>query len=250
MQIPTTDLSDCYTPLLTEMGRENILLQKNPRLRKSWRIEKRGREWRLVVPPALAEAPAPVFQTLLEWAKIHKGSNLQKSRLSNGCRATLKKFERTIWEHLLDRYPEANLPKRRTPQKQFKCAAGVSVDLYALFSEINETWFNGELSSFLRWGRYGSKTSYHSTFVDENHKEHHLITIAGIYNHHQVPLFAIRSVLYHEMLHIYSPPIKKGERRVVHHSEFRRLEQLFPEYEEWQRWLKKKAPQLLKRMNR
>lgn len=87
-------------------------------------------------------------------------------------------------------------------------------------------------------GQYGSKTSYHSLFNDEIGATHHLITIAGIYNHPAIPQYAIESVLYHEMLHIDCPPIEGKTRRNVHHKEFRRRERLFDHYDRWQNWLK------------
>ena len=74
-----------------------------------------------------------------------------------------------------------------------------------------------------------------------------IITIAGIYNLPEIPEFAVRSVIFHEMLHIAVPPIIKNGRRVVHGTAFKTAEKRNPDLVKWIFWEKGALRQLLRK---
>ncbi|NLE01045.1 MAG: hypothetical protein GX640_14350, partial [Fibrobacter sp.] len=78
----------------------------------------------------------------------------------------------------------------------------------------------------------------------------HLITIAGVYNHPDVPLFAIEAVMYHEMLHIAVPPFKKNGRFVIHGPEFKARERQYASYEKWHEWERSSLRKLARTLKR
>jgi hypothetical protein len=109
--------------------------------------------------------------------------------------------------------------------------------LREVFSSLNATYFNGTLTSFIRWGKSRGR-SYQTTFTDEQGKRQNLISIAQLYNRPDVPRFAMESIVYHEMLHIAIPPFKRNFKNIIHGRDFKRAEQSFPYFTQWRQWEK------------
>ncbi len=214
-----------------------VSIEVNTRLKRSWRIVRQKRTFLLVIPTLLSHAPIEVKEALILWATILIGNNFSKRTLPKEQKEVFRNSEKLIWNFLTDEGEVSNYRTFHTPAQKFRDSSGIKFDLQTLFETLNDKWFDGELKSWLRWGRYGSKTSYHTLIQDEQKEIHHLITIAGLYNHPSVPQFAVEAVLYHEMLHIAEPPKEGKLRRNVHHKEFRKREKAFPHYQKWQEWL-------------
>ena len=64
------------------------------------------------------------------------------------------------------------------------------------------------------------------------------IRINPVLDRRSVPLYFIRFVVYHEMLHGYIKEEKKNGRRSLHSPEFKRKERLFKEYQKAVSWEK------------
>lgn len=238
---------ETFSDLLELGGMKNVNIKCNQRLKKSWKIEKKGAHFTLSLPQKLIDAPVEVKEAILSWTNNLINVNLSKTKLPPMVKRENIAFEKKIFDYLIEQGEVSRYKTYKNHEIKFRDASGVQYDLYELFTQLNEKWFNGKLHSFLRWGAYGSRTSYHSQFHDEQGNSHHLITIGGVYNHPSVPLFAVEAVLYHEMLHIALPPIESTHRRNVHHKAFREAEKEFIHYEKWQKWLSRKAPKLFKR---
>jgi hypothetical protein len=236
-----------FSDLLSEQELHQIEIVPNGRLKKSWKIEKCANHFVLSVPAKLGDAPTQTREALLTWSQIVINNKFSRKRLTAPKREILKECEAHIFAYLFPEKLSSKLRKIESPKLKFRDGSGVKFDLHSLFSSLNDSQFDNRLTSFLRWGQYGSKTSYHTTFLDEQNSEHHLITIAGLYNHPSIPQFAIESVMYHEMLHIHAPPIINKSRRTVHHKEFKALEKKFIHFEKWQNWLKNDAQKLIRR---
>ncbi|HET7750596.1 MAG TPA: M48 family peptidase, partial [Terriglobales bacterium] len=63
--------------------------------------------------------------------------------------------------------------------------------------------------------------------------------ISRIFDHPQVPRYALEYILYHEMLHLKHPVKLLGSRRCVHSAEFQAEENLFPQLEQAKAFLKR-----------
>jgi hypothetical protein len=225
-------------------GRLSVLV--HPRLRRSWRVKLCvcSGERRLFIPVAFAEAPGPVKTALIEWALLPLRT---EGRVKKDIRFKKTELERIIWRHLES---SGGWPVRRSrldPERIADKTPGCIYDLREIFNSVNKEYFDGTLSSHLRWGPALSKTSHHAIRADRTEKTVNLITIAGVYNHPAVPRFAIEAVMYHEMLHIAIPPWKKNGRRVVHGASFKTAERSFNGFMEWQAWERTSLPWLLRR---
>lgn len=229
------------------MDIKNLNIKRNNRLKKSWRIEKVGSHFTLSLPEKLINSPQHIKEELISWTQTMISVKLEKRKLSQEIRKSNLQREKLIFEYMIEEGEVTRFKTYRNHEQKFRDSSGVCFDLEVLFQTLNQEWFDNALKSFLRWGQYGSRTSYHSLFHDEAGNTHHLITIAGLYNHPAVPQYAVEAVLYHEMLHIALPPIESELRRNVHHRAFRDAEKKFVHYEKWQKWLRIKAHKLYQR---
>jgi predicted metal-dependent hydrolase len=68
---------------------------------------------------------------------------------------------------------------------------------------------------------------------------HNAIVISRIFDHPQVPRYAVEYILYHEMLHLKHPVKLRGSRRCVHSAEFQAEENMFPQLEQAKAFLRR-----------
>jgi predicted metal-dependent hydrolase len=68
---------------------------------------------------------------------------------------------------------------------------------------------------------------------------HNAIVVSRIFDHPQVPRYAVEYIVYHEMLHLRHPVRLSGSRRCVHSADFRAEERLFPQLDAAQRFLRR-----------
>jgi len=241
---------DTYESILFAMSEKRLSVTLNNRLKKSWNIKKTGKQFTISIPGQLSESPREVKEAIIEWAQIMISTNLSRKKLSIPQKRRVSSLEKVVWDDLHGEESHSRNVTIHSPVERFRNSFGAKFDLKDRFNRINSHYFNSELNSLLRWGQHGSKTSYHTIINDEHKNPHHLITIAGLYNHPSVPTYALDGVLYHEMLHIECPPIEGAQRRNVHHREFRIREQEYLHYEKWQKWLRRDAIKLLRRIKR
>jgi hypothetical protein len=123
-------------------------------------------------------------------------------------------------------------------------ARGQYYDLRVLFDELNAEFFGGGLDSFVKWGAAGSVTSYQTFRTDRDGNRRSVITIAGVYDSPRVPLYAVKGVLLHEMLHIAFPPSKVNGRNRIHGPEFSAAERRSPYFAPWRAWERANLPAL------
>jgi hypothetical protein len=117
---------------------------------------------------------------------------------------------------------------------------GRHYDLAELYDDVNAAEFDGAVSATITWGvmlPVGGSRSGHFRLGSYNDARN-LIRIHPVLDHPEVPRFLIRSIVFHEMLHA-SLGIKKedGKRRKVHHSEFKRREAQYRDFEAAEAWI-------------
>lgn len=248
--ISTDSPTSSFEELLYLADEKAIVVEFSQRMKKSWKITQRGKLHTVTIPRQFEHSPAETKKAMIEWAQIFISAKLSRKKLSPKQRERISFLEQSLWTYLHGEKRAVQLRTFAMPHEKFKHCFGSKYDLKVLFDALNERYFEGRLESFLRWGQHASKTSYHTIISDEKGIPHHLITIAGLYNHPSIPQYAIDGVLYHEMLHIACPPRNGKVRRNVHHREFRLREKEYEHYSKWQNWLKKDAQKLLRRMSR
>ncbi|NLL13056.1 MAG: hypothetical protein GX267_06615 [Fibrobacter sp.] len=230
-------------PLFSSLSFEEIIAVKkitgfsvkfSTRLKRGWylNINRHSGTRVLTVPQYMQNAPSDIKISLVEWSLLQK-SYKKNTSVKMQIRALENKIQSYISSLSADIYCSALDTSRL--EKQTK---GVCYDLREVFVSLNNTYFKNKVEAFLRWGSPCSLTSYQTVRMAKDGKPVNLITIAGVYNHPDVPKFALDAVMYHEMLHIVVPPYKKNGRRVIHSPEFKRMERQFAFFEQWCEWEK------------
>ncbi|MBA2269092.1 MAG: M48 family metallopeptidase [Chthoniobacterales bacterium] len=111
-------------------------------------------------------------------------------------------------------------------------------DLCAIFDELNATHFGGRLRGYqVVWGRRRRTRPKEYFVFGTIQEEDRIIRINPSLDQPFVPLWFIKYILYHEMLHSVIPDeIGPSGRRRVHTDEFYRREQQYPHYRRARRW--------------
>lgn len=115
---------------------------------------------------------------------------------------------------------------------------GRHFDLRAIFDELNARFFRSRLRGYnVVWGRR-RKTRPKEYFVFGTiQEEDRVIRINPSLDQAFVPLWFLKYIMYHEMLHSVVPDeILPSGRRRVHTDEFYRREKEYPGYRRARRW--------------
>ena len=222
-----------FESLLLSRNIHNVTVTTSKRLRRSWhgKWEKHNNALFLTVPIGIADAPHLVKNALIDWVLLLSKTpkDLRNSKLEK------KKLEQLIFNY----FKENGLAKPRASRfdPSLFITQGRIYDLRDVFNRVNKEYFNSEIISYVRWGQNRYR-SYQMNQHDAYGNRFSIITIASVYNKRFVPDFAIDGIMYHEMLHIAVPPMKRQFRNIIHGAEFKRREQLYKYYSEWTSWEK------------
>jgi len=129
----------------------------------------------------------------------------------------------------------SKLPMQRQLNLQHE---GKHFDLRQIFDDLNERYFRGRLRGYkVVWGRRRKHRPREYFIFGTIQEEDRVIRINPLLDQLFVPLWFLRYVLYHEMLHSVVPdkPLPNGRRR-VHTEEFNRRERQFRGYRRARRW--------------
>ena len=227
------DCTASFREYLRDAPCEGLSVRVSSRLKNGWYVSyRRSPPTRLLVIPAfLDSAPTPVKEALLDWARLPPAR-----RAAPATRRRRKQLENTVWSYVASLPAEPSRTRTVDPGRIEARTRGINYDLREVFDTLNRACFGSRLASLIRWGAPSSTTSYQSNRRDTSGTEVSLITIAGAYDHPNVPRFAIEGVVHHEMLHIVHPPYSKNGRRVIHGPEFRKSEKAFPAWHQWRSW--------------
>jgi predicted metal-dependent hydrolase len=114
-------------------------------------------------------------------------------------------------------------------------ARGAVYDLEEIFTALNARFFQGLMAQpTLTWSAHRARR-----LLGHYDSAHNTIMVSRVFDHPQVPRFAIEYLLYHEMLHLKHPVRVKAGRRCVHSREFQAEERLFPQHDEAREYLKR-----------
>ena len=129
---------------------------------------------------------------------------------------------------------KAHLVRQMRGRKRLDSPQGHVYDLEAIFEDLNRRFFHGLLGRpRMSWSP--SKTR---RILGHYDPAHNAIVISRIFDHSSIPRYAVEYIVYHEMLHLKHPVRLRGSRRCVHSAEFHAEEQLFPQLEQANAFLK------------
>lgn len=143
------------------------------------------------------------------------------------------RYRRYVGSHDLTR--KAHLVRQMRGRKKLASPAGHVYHLEEIFEELNLRFFHGLLAR----PRLAWSTERARNMLGHYDPAHNAIVISRVFDHPNVPRYAIEYILYHEMLHLRHPVKLRGSRRQVHPPEFAADERLFPQLEEARAFLKR-----------
>ena len=114
---------------------------------------------------------------------------------------------------------------------------GQCYDLQKLFDEVNAEQFQGKVSAFITWGKRPKRGRRGSIRFGSYTERLRLIRIHPALDSPRVPLYFVRYIVFHEMLHAFlGVSAFSGRNRRVHTREFRRREAQYPDYKKAILW--------------
>jgi len=142
------------------------------------------------------------------------------------------RYRRYVSSH--DIVSKAHLLRQMRGRKRIDSAEGRAYDLNAIFEDLNTRFFHGLLARpRMTWSRELARNS-----LGHFDPAHNAIVVSRVFDHPQVPQYAVEYIVYHEMLHLKHPVKLRGSRRCVHSAEFQAEEKLFPQLQEVRQFLK------------
>jgi len=234
LELPLFD-PPSFEEILSRHGEQRLRVTLSARLKRGWRVSANpltgGRH--LLAPSYLADAPADVKQALVEWALLPMRA---RGRRRAEVRERKRQLESVVWRHVEQTRPEAVAGRRLDPSAYNGRTKGCRYDLAEVRDTVNRTLLGGKVESQVRWGEYASLTSHQAMRTAPDGSRYSLVTIAGVYDHPDVPRFAVEAVMHHELLHVLLPPRQGRARRLVHGRDFRAAERAFPSHRQWREW--------------
>jgi len=142
------------------------------------------------------------------------------------------RYRRYVSSHTLVK--KAHLVRQMRGRKRIASAAGQNYDLESIFEHLNTRFFHGLLARpQMTWSRDHARNS-----LGHYDPAHNAIVVSRVFDHPQVPRYAVEYIVYHEMLHLKYPVKLRGSRRCVHSAEFQAEEKLFPQLDEAKSFLR------------
>jgi hypothetical protein len=180
-----------------------------------------------------AQAPAEVRADLGSWMRAGKRARRACARLDDWIAAQLAE--------------EPAPPPRATVLR----AGGHVHDLALLARPLLAGFFAGDFDErpppHITWGRRGKSRTRRSLRLGSFEPERNLVRVHAVLDQRAVPVWFVRSVLVHELLHAALPPRPGADGRWVHHSRaFREREQTWPDHARSLRWQERHLAALIR----
>jgi hypothetical protein len=147
-------------------------------------------------------------------------------------RAHLVRYRKYVATHEIA--GKAHIMRQIRGQKRILSARGSVYHLEEVFEDLNLRFFHGLLARpQMTWSAVKSRRS-----LAHYDPSHNAIVVSKVFDHPEVPRYAVEYIVYHEMLHLKHPVRLRGSRRCVHGKEFQDEEKLFPQLREAKAFLK------------
>ncbi len=227
------ELPTCESELMTSVLPDYVTFEYSARMKQSWHVKKRGEQYLIRVPAVLKVNNNRLKLLIIEWAE------LAYSRKTLNAKLRKKEIEQEAFleiEHIYMSSSQTVPPSKVKKDFIHFKTKGSHHDLKKLFDEVNDEFFTGTISAEIKWSSRIGGTSFHSKRIAPSGKKFNLISISLGYDNSNCPDYAIKGVIYHEMLHIAIPPILRGGKRIVHSPEFKKVEREYPFYKDWVYW--------------
>ena len=139
---------------------------------------------------------------------------------------------------LLSRYIGTNGHRVMRRSRHIKLnPRGKHYDLFEIFEELNERYFDNDVDALVTWGkRSHAKRPRQTIKLGSYSAAERLIRIHPVLDKGWVPRYFIASIMHHEMLHHAVPETREGPRAQLHPPEFRDREREYRYFERSLAW--------------
>ena len=183
-----------------------------------YRSQQHGPNLKLVAHEGFIFSPFPVLESLV---------NLVYHKQAAKSRATIRDFADS-YDFMQYARALASLKVENNTQSN-----GSHQDLLKIFNRVNARYFSNQLQPpQLSW----SSTPTFRKFGHYQPSTDSLVLSASL-DDAKIPDYVLDFAMYHELLHKQLGVTKSNNRRISHHSTFRKLEAQFPQYELAMRYL-------------
>jgi hypothetical protein len=238
MQIPLPYAQSAASPVAPEIAFERVFRRLSlRRLVPAFQVEfrafaglrstilLRNNHARVRISDVLDEAPPLVFEALAEILL----AQLFRRRPSREARECYMAY--VFKPAVRRRIDEA---RRRRGYKRLLDPAGRHFDLEEIFDDLNRRFFRSKFSR----PRLGWTPRRSRTILGHYDSAHRTISVSRWLDSPSVPRYLVEYLVFHEMLHMRHPVIRRGHRRIIHSPQFLAEEKKFPQYEQVRRRLK------------
>jgi SprT-like family len=129
--------------------------------------------------------------------------------------------------------------REQCPRQTIIRTQGRFYNLREIFDDLNREYFGGSISASISWGKQTSRRFARKRLLGSYCGHNNAIRINPMMDRKNIPLYVIRYIVYHEMLHSVVKEERKNGRRWVHTSEFHKRERLFKDYDKALAWEKR-----------
>jgi hypothetical protein len=183
-------------------------------------IRRKGSKWIVRISDHCRNAPAQVIEAIIVilGCKVLRGKTPRK---------TLEIYE----NFRKSSYAESAVRDRRLlkGRKHFAAESGKHYSLSEIYREVNAACFGNRIEiRRIGWGRRNSWSR-----LGHYDSLHHTIAISPVLDSPKVPVFVVKYLVYHEMLHAAFQDTKRH-----HPPEFRRAESAYLDFERAKKFLK------------
>ncbi len=114
---------------------------------------------------------------------------------------------------------------------------GQHFDLSAIFDDVNQAHFQGAVTAAITWGRMPEWRRRRSMRFGSYYPREDLIRIHPFLDQAFVPLYFVRYIVFHEMLHAFLgiEELPSGRQR-IHTAAFKKIERAYPGYDRAVAW--------------
>jgi hypothetical protein len=152
---------------------------------------------------------------------------------------------------VVGRYIDVNATRIRPLESSLRrtlTTAGDVHDLAAIYAELNDLYFDGEVDARICWGTEATRKGKRRSTIKLGSytAQERLIRIHPRLDQAFVPRYFVAFVVFHEMLHHVMPATRVAGRRMLHPREFRERERSFKHYEKSIAWEKANLDRLLR----
>ena len=183
------------------------------------------------------------------YVRVHKIYLDAPETVIDGVVAFVKKPGKRTSQVILDYAGQQSDSLHRIPRRKRAVnviTEGRTHDLQPMFERINKRYFQGKCDCIVTWGKQAARRKGRRSIRFGSYEgERNTIRIHPLLDSPSVPDYVVASILYHEMLHWYIPPVKNSGRRIVHSKLFRQAEQAYPDYAKAAKWKEENLLRLL-----